>query len=209
MITRLSLLAFCLSTLPCWAFEGILYQTVKNYNGTGNDVAITYYLKNTLCKVDMITSDKQATVHTIMVYDANTKVAKTYFPSDKATAAEKVYYQINSDQISGSVSNLTSKKTTESKTINTHPADKWIVNSSLGKMDVWIATDIAIDWSLYRDLFKTSPEIQTLIDEGIKGFPIETQGADGKNIGKVDKVSTQTLPNSIFEVPSDYSLSGK
>jgi hypothetical protein len=96
--------------------------------------------------------------------------------------------------------------TQETKQINGFKCEKWVVVTSGGVYNVWITKDIDFDWSAYKDFFKTSVEVQALAKQGVKGFALLTEPANGNGSTTVDTVSAHTLAANTFIVPAEYKL---
>jgi hypothetical protein len=203
MKLKLAILPLCLIALQVFGFEGTIKQTVRNYNGTGNDVTMTWFLSAHNCRVDMAATGKdlKAASNTVLLLDPAAKTLRTY---EAGGAGEKVYFQVPASAISGDASNIGVTKTTETKKIQGYNCEKWTVNAGGSSYDVWITRDIDFDAAAYRDFFKGSMEIQALAQQGVKGFALLTESHSGANASTVEKVAAQAVPASTFVVPSEY-----
>jgi len=204
MKLKLAILPLCLIVLNAFGFEGTVKQTVKNYNGTGTDVSMTWYIGSHSCRLDMTATGKDTkSSNTVLLMDPATKTLSTY---DAGATGQKVYFQLPASAISGTASDVNVSKTTDTKQIQGYKCEKWTVTTGGSTYDVWITRDIDFDAAAYRDFFKSGPEIQALAQQGVKGFPLLTESATGANASSVEKVTVQAIPASAFSIPSDYTL---
>lgn len=205
MKLKLAILPLCLIALHVFGFEGTIKQTVKNYNGTGNDVTLTWFLSAHSCRIDMAATGKdlKAASNTVLLLDPAAKMLRTY---EAGGAGEKVYFQASSSAISGDATNIGVTKTTDTRKIQGYNCEKWVVNSGGSSYDVWITRDIDFDAPAYKDFFKGSMEMQALAQQGVKGFAMLTESHSGANAATVEKVAAQAVSSSTFSVPSDYKL---
>jgi hypothetical protein len=204
MKLKLIILPLCLIVVNAFAFEGSVRQSIKNYNGTGTNVEMTWYLSSHGCRVDMAATGKDVNSNTVLLFDPTTKTLKTY--EANASGAQKFYFQVNASSISGDVSIISVNPTQEVKQIQGYKSEKWVVVTSKGTFNVWITRDIDFDWSAYKDFFKSSAEIQALAQQGVKGFPMMTEAVGGSNAASVEAVAAQTLSGTTFAVPTGYTL---
>lgn len=195
--------AFCLMALRTFAFEGTIKQTIKNYNGTGIDVTMSWSVKGNNCRIDMKTSDKDAKGNTVLLMDAATKTLKTY---NDASGNEKFYFEVKTSDISAGVFDVSATRTTEVKVIKGFNCEKWTVRANGNIYTVWITKDVDMDWKVYQDFFKSGIEFQALALEGVKGFPILTESRNGSNDMTVDQLTPQAVSANVFTVPSEYKL---
>ncbi|MCW3127932.1 MAG: hypothetical protein JWO03_3590 [Bacteroidetes bacterium] len=204
MKLKLAILPLCLIALNVFGFEGTISQSITNYNGSGNNVKITWYLGAHNCRLDMSATGKDlAGGNTVMVLDAAAKTLRTY---ESGGAGEKVYFEVNTSAISGSAPGVTVAKTTDTKKIQGYNCEKWTVTSAGASYDVWITKDIDFDAVAYKDFFKGSMEIQALAQQGVKGFPLLTESSNGTNAAAADKITKQTLGAETFSIPAGYKL---
>ena len=187
-----------------YAFEGTVKQVYKNYNGTGADVTMTWYIKGNNCRIDMTTSAKEAKGTTVLLIDATSQKLKMY--NDDASAPTRVYYDVSLADIASSSADVSIAKTTDTKTIQGYKCEKYQATNAHGAYDIWFTKDIAVDWSAIKDFFKESTEIQTLAKEGIKGFPLLTEAKDKGATMSVSAITVQALSSTTFTVPADYKL---
>ncbi len=203
MKLKLIIFPLCLIVINAFGFEGSIKQVVKNYNGTGTNMTMTWYLASHNCRIDMAASGKDVHSNSVLILDPASQTLKTY---ETTGAGEKLYYQVPAGSISGGMSIVSVSPTQESKQINGYKCEKWIIISSLGVYNVWITKDIDIDWSMYKEFFKTSVEIQALAQQGVKGFPMLTETGNGSNATSVETVSAQAVSSNTFTVPAEYKL---
>ena len=205
MKLKLAILPLCLIALNVFGFEGTVKQTIKNYNGTGNDVTMTWYIGAHSCRIDMSATGKdlKSASNTVLLFESATKTLKTY---EASGPGEKVYFQVNASAISGGVVDVNVTKTTETKKIQGYNCEKWAITAGGSSYDVWITRDIDFDAAAYKDFFKNSMEIQALAQQGVKGFALLTESHNGMNAGSVEKVTAQTVSAETFTVPSEYKL---
>lgn len=204
MKLKLIIFPLCLIALHAFAFEGTIKQTIKNYNGSGSDLTTTWYLSTHNCRMDMAISGKDVNSNTVLILDPAASTIKTYEAS--STATQKSYFQINASSISGGVTIASVTASSDAKQINGYKCEKWTVVTSVGVYNIWVAKDIDFDWAPYKNLLKTSVEVQTLASQGIKGFPMMTESVGGNNSSAVESVSAQPLAANTFTVPSEYKL---
>ena len=204
MKLKLILFPLCLIAIHAFGFEGTIKQTIKNYNGSGSDVTMTWYLGANNCRIDMAVTGKDVNSNTVFILDPASSTIKTY--EANSSAAQKSYFQINAATISGGVSIASLTASSDVKQINGYKCEKWTVVTSVGVYNIWVAKDIDIDWVPYKNLLKTSVEVQTLASQGIKGFPMMTEAISGNNSAIVESVSKQPLASNTFTVPSEYTL---
>ena len=205
MKLKLTLLPLCLLTLHAFAFEGIIKQNVKNYNGKGTNMTITWYLGAQNCRMDITASGKDINSNTVLIMDPASKTFKT-FETTAAANAQKVYFQLKAADISGDVNVISVNKTGETKNIQGYNCEKWIIATTSGSCTSWITKDIDFDCAIYRDFLKSSVEIQALAAQGVKGFPIMTEGRDGANETSVDKITAQSISAESYAIPEGYTL---
>ena len=204
MKLKLAILPLCLIVLNAFGFEGTLKQTIKNYNGSGTDVAMTWSIGAHSCRVDMNIPGKDGKVsNTVLLMDPVSKTLKTY---EAGAPGDKVYYQFPMSAIGGGITDITVAKTTETKQMQGHKCEKWSVTAGGMSYDMWVARDVDFDAVTYKDFFRTSIEIQALAHESVKGFVLMTESKTGANASTVDKVSAQVVPAATLSVPSDYKL---
>jgi hypothetical protein len=87
MKLKLAILPLCLIVLNAFGFEGTLRQAVKNYNGSGTDVMMTWSIGAHSCRVDMNIPGKDGKVsNTVLLMDPVAKTLKTY---EAGTTGEK------------------------------------------------------------------------------------------------------------------------
>jgi hypothetical protein len=156
------------------------------------------------CRVDMLASGKDVNSNTVLILDPASRTLKTY--EANASGAQKLYFQVDASSISASLSVISVNPTQEVKQINGYKCEKWLVVTSVGAYNVWVTRDIDIDWSVYKDFFKSSIEVQALANQGVKGFPMLTESANGTNNASVESVSAQTVSANAFTVPAEYTL---
>lgn len=203
MKLKLIIFPLCLIVINAFGFEGSIKQTVKNYNGTGTTVNMTWYLGPHNCRVDMSASGKDVNSNTVLILDPSSKMLKTY---ETGGNGQKLYFQVDASGIAGNMSVISVSVTQETKQIGGFKCEKWVVVTSAGVYNVWITKDIDFDWSAYKDFFKTSVEIQALAMQGVKGFAMLTEPANGNSAATVETVSAQTMTSNTFTVPSEYQL---
>ena len=204
MKLKLIIFPLCLIALHAFGFEGSIKQIVKNYNGTGTTVTMTWYLTPHSYRVDMAASGKDVNSNSVFIMDPTTKTLKTYESS--GGAGQKLYFQVNAGTISGDLSIISVNITQEAKQINGYKCEKWVVVTTAGTYNVWITRDIDADWSAYKDFFKTSIEVQAMASQGVKGFAMLTESNNGNNSASVENVAVKTISADTFLVPSDYTL---
>ena len=203
MKLKLAILPLCLIALNVFGFEGTVKQSVTNYNGTGTNVSMTWYLTNGGCRIDMVATGKDLKGGTtVLLINPATQTLSTY----EVGGAEKVYFQVSASSISGDAPNVSVTKTAETKKIQGYTGEKWVVIGQGGTYDVWITKDIDFNAAQYKDFFKGSMEIQALAQQGVKGFPLLTESHTGANASTVEKVSAQAISASTLSVPADYQL---
>lgn len=203
MKLKLLILPFCIIVLNAFGFEGTIKQTVKNYNGTGTDISMIWYFGANKCKLEMAASGKSINSHTVIILDPQAKNLKTY---EAGGTGAKVYYQIDAATISNGLNILSSTPTQETKQINGYKCEKWIVVSSIGAYNVWVAKDVDIDWAGYKDLMKTSVEIQALAGAGVKGFPMLTEAIGSNSTSTVESVTVKSQTSETFAIPAEYTV---
>lgn len=205
MKLKLIIFPLCLIVVNAFGFEGSIKQTVKNFNGSGTTINMTWYLGPQNCRVDMSAAGKDVNSNSVLILDPSSKVVKTYETST-AAGAQKLYFQVDASGIAGDMSVISVNTTQESKQINGFKCEKWVVVTSVGTYNVWITKDIDFDWSAYREFFKNSVEVQALATQGVKGFAMLTEPVNGSNGSSVETVSAHTLAANTFTVPSEYQL---
>jgi hypothetical protein len=151
----------------------------------------------------MSASGKDVNSNSVLILDPKAKTLKTF---ETGGTGQKLYFQVNANDISGNVSIMTINVTQEAKQINGYKCEKWVVITSVGTYNVWVTRDIDFDWSGYKDFFKTSVEVQALAQQGVKGFAMLTEPSNGSNASSVSAVAPQTLASNTFTVPSGYTL---
>jgi hypothetical protein len=204
MKLKLIIFPLCLIVINAFGFEGSIKQVVKNYNGTGATVTMNWQFGPHNCRVDMAASGKDVNSNTVLILDPASRTLKTY--EANASGAQKLYFQVDASSISASLSVISVSPTQEVKQINGYKCEKWLVVTSAGAYNVWVTRDIDIDWSVYKDFFKSSIEVQALANQGVKGFPMLTESANGTNNASVESVSAQSVAANAFSVPSEYTL---
>ena len=203
MKLKLIIFPLCLIAIHAFGFEGTVKQVIKNYNGTGSNVTMTWYLSQHNCRVDMAASGKDASSNSVLILNPASQTIKTYDANPKG---DKVFFQVSASSVSSNMAIVSVSPTQESKQINGYKCEKWVVVATTGVYNVWVARDIDMDWSGYKNMLKTSVEIQALANQGVKGFPMLTESANGSNNASVESVSTQASDANTFSVPSDYKL---
>ena len=203
MKLKLIIFPLCLIVINAFGFEGSIKQTVKNYNGTGTTVNMTWYLGPQNCRVDMAAAGKDVNSNSVLILDPASKTLKTY---EANGAGQKLYFQVDASGISGNMSLISVNMTQESKQIAGFKCEKWVVVTSAGVYNVWITKDIDFDWSAYKDFFKTSVEVQALATQGVKGFAMLTEPVNGSNASSVETVSAHAVAANMFTVPAEYKL---
>lgn len=204
MKLKLIIFPLCLIVLNAFGFEGTVKQTVKNYNGTGTSITMTWYLGPNNCRIDMAASGKDVNSNTVLIMDPATKMLKTY--ETNGAGPQKLYFQVNASSISGEVSIINVNVTQDVKQINGYKCEKWVVITTSGTYNVWVTKDIAIDWSAYKEFFKTSIDIQAMAQQGVKGFAMLVESNSGANASSVETVTPQTIAATTFTVPAEYKL---
>ena len=203
MKLKLAILPLCLIALNVFGFEGTVKQTVKNYNGTGTNVTLTWYLGAHSCRVDMNASGKDLKgSNTVVIVDPAAGLLRTY----EAGGAQKVYFQVAPAAISGGVGEVQVTKTADIKMIQGFSCEKWTVTVGSALYNVWITRDIDFDAAAYREFFKNNLEIQALAQQGVKGFALLTESGTGVNASNVEKVTKQAVSAETLSVPSDYTM---
>ena len=95
--------------------------------------------------------------------------------------------------------------TNEDKSIAGTPCQYAVLKSSYGQLEVWVASQIAFDLSLYRSLFQTMGFSEKEITDKITGFPLIMRISDAAGnivyIQQTDEVKQLTLAENLFEVP--------
>jgi len=203
MKLKLIIFPLCLIVMNAFGFEGSIKQTVKNYNGTGTDLNMTWYLGPKNCRIDMDASGKDVKSSTVLIMDGATQTLKTY---ETTGAGQKLYYQMDASSIDGNMSLISVNVTQETKQINGYKCEKWVVVTTLGTSNVWVTRDIAYDWSAYKSFFKSSAEIQALASQNVKGFAMLTEPVSGNVNIAVESVDVHTLAANTFTVPTEYKL---
>lgn len=203
MKLKLIIFPLCLIVLHAFGFEGTIKQDVKNYNGTGTNITITWYMGPHNCRLDMTQSGRDVNSSSVLILDPTTQTFKTY---NLNIPGPKNYFQMNVSGITGGVSIVSVTATQEVKQINGYKCEKWVVVASTGTFNVWITRDIDFDWSAYKDFFKTNVEAQALIHQNVKGFPMLTEPTGSNGTSAVEVVSAQTLAPVTFTVPAEYTL---
>ena len=200
---KLIIFPLCLIVLNVFGFEGTIKQVVNNYNGTGTNITLTWYLGPHNCRMDMTQSGKDVNTTSVLILDPSTQTFNTY---NLNVPGPKNYFQMKASDIGGGVSILSVTPTQDVKQINGYTCEKWVVVASSGSFNVWITKDIDFDWAPYKDFFKTNVEAQALIRQGVKGFPMLTEPLTGTGASNVETVSAQVLGANTFTVPTDYTL---
>jgi hypothetical protein len=203
MKLKLIIFPLCLIVLNAFGFEGTIKQEVKNYNGTGTNITMTWYLGAHNCRIDMAQSGKDINSNSVLLLDPATQTFKTY---NLNVPGPKNYFQVKASDITGSLSIVSVIATQEEKQINGYKCEKWVVVASSGTYNVWITKGIDFDWAAYKDFFKTNIEVQALIHQNVKGFPMLTESATGSGSSAVETVTAQALTSETFTVPADYTL---
>jgi hypothetical protein len=204
MKLKLIIFPLCLIVINAFGFEGSIKQTVKNYNGSGTTVNMTWYLGPQNCRVDMSAAGKDVNSNSVLILDPATKTLKTY--ETNGAAGQKLYFQVDASGISGNMSLISVNVTQESKTIGGFKCTKWVVVTSAGVYNVWVTKDIDFDWSAYKEFFKTSVEVQALATQGVKGFAMLTEPVNGSNASSVESVAPHAVAANMFTVPAEYKL---
>jgi hypothetical protein len=204
MKLKLIIFPLCLIVINAFGFEGSVKQVIKNYNGTGATITMNWSIGQHSCRIDMAATGKDVNSNTVLILDPASHTLKTY--ETGGNSAQKLCFQVDPSNISGNMTIMSVNPTQEVKQINGYKCEKWVVISSTGASNVWISRDIDVDWSVYKDFFKTSPEIQALINQGVKGFPMLTESTNGSNNVSVESVSAQSIPASSFIVPAEYKI---
>jgi hypothetical protein len=204
MKLKLTILPLCLIVLNAFGFEGTIKQSVTNYNGTGTNVAMTWYIGAHSCRLDMTATGKDVqSGNSVLLLDPSAKTLRTY---EAAGSAEHIYYEVPAAAISGTASDVSVTKTNDTKQIQGYKCEKWSVTSGGASYDIWITRDIDFDAASYKDFFKASIEIQALAQQGVRGFPMLTESKTGANASSVQSISPRALSGETFTVPSDYKL---
>jgi hypothetical protein len=203
MKLKLIIFPLCFIVLHAFGFEGAITQEAKNYNGTGTDVTITWYMGPHNCRIDMVQSGKDVNSSSVLIFDPATQTFKTY---NLNLSGPKNYFQVNVSGITGGVSIISVTATQEVKQINGYKCEKWVIVASSGTFNVWITRDIDFDWSAYKDFFKTNVEAQALIHQNVKGFPMLTEPAGSNGPITVGAVTARALASATFTVPAEYTL---
>ncbi len=202
MKLKLAILPLCLIAMNVFGFEGTVKQSVTNFNGSGNNATMTWYIGAGSCRIDMDITGKDANGGTtVLLLNPATQSLTMY-----SLSGDKVYYQMNASAVSGDATNVIVNKTTETKKISGYTCEKWTVMNTSGSYDVWITKDIDFNAAQYKDLFKGSMELQALAQQGVKGFPLLTESRNGANAAVTEKVTPGALPAGALSVPSDYKL---
>jgi hypothetical protein len=204
MKLKLIIFPLCMIAMHAFGFEGSIKQVVKNYNGTGTTLTMTWYLSAHNYRVDMAASGKGINSNSVFIMDAASQTLKTYEAS--GGAGKKLYFQVDAGSIAGDLSIISVNITQEVRQINGYKCEKWIVVTSSGTYNVWITRTIDADWSSYKSFFKTSVEIQALASQGVRGFAMLTESNNGNNTMGVETVSIQAVPAITFAIPSEYTL---
>lgn len=201
---RFAIVPLCLISIQALAFEGIIKQQVKNYNGSGTTMTMTWSLAAQKCRLDVAVSAKDISSSTVMIADPSTGVLKTY--NAGAAGSQKFFFQVNSSDITSDLSIISVNPTADLRQILGYKCEKWVVITSKGNYTIWISKDIDFDCGLYKDFFKSSPEIQALASQHIKGFPMLSESSTGVNGSSTTDVSTKAVDAGSFTIPSDYKL---
>jgi Domain of unknown function (DUF4412) len=207
MKLKLIIFPLCLVVLNAFGFEGTIKQTVKNYNGSGNDVTVTWYLSQQHCRMDVAAIGyKGANTNTVFIMDPASKSMKMY-ENANAGNGQKLYFQADAGSITGGVSVISVSPTQETRQISGFRCEKWVVATSNGSFNLWVTKDIDFDWTAYKDFFKASVEVQALINQGVKGFVMATEPVSGTSgVTTVESASSHALASDTFTVPSEYKL---
>jgi hypothetical protein len=203
MKLKLAILPLCLIALNVFGFEGTIKQTVKNYNGTGTNVTMTWYIGAHNCRIDMNASggDLKGS-NSVVLVDPGANMLKTY---EIGGAGPKNYFAVNAAAISGGLGEVKVTKTADIKVIQGYSCEKWTVTVGAAMYNVWITRDIDFDAAAYKEFFKNSIEIQALAQQGIKGFALLTESGTGTNASTSEKVTKQPLSAETFSVPAGYT----
>ena len=205
MKLKLFIFPLCLIVLNAFGFEGTVKQTVKNYNGTGTNITMTWYLGPKNCRIDMAASGKDVNSNTVLIMDPATQMLKTY-EANSAAGTQKLYFQVNASSITGEVNIINVNVTSETKQVNGYKCEKWVVITTTGTYNVWVTKDIAIDWAGYKNFFRNSVEVQALAQQGVKGFAMLVESNSGANASSVESVTPQAVAATVYTVPADYTL---
>ena len=204
MKLKLIIFPLCLIVINAFGFEGSIKQVVKNYNGTGATVTMNWQFGAHACRVDMAATGKDVNSNTVLILDPASRTLKTY--EANGSGAQKLYFQVDAANISASMSVMSVNPTQEVKQINGYKCEKWVVLTSIGAYNVWVTREIDVDWSVYKEFFKSSVEAQALANQGVKGFVMLTESANGTNNASVESVSAKSIAANEFTVPTEYTL---
>lgn len=204
MKLKLAILPLCFAALHAFGFEGTVKQSVTNFNGSGSNAQMTWYIGASACRIDMTIIDKELKANnTVLLMNPAGQSMAMY---ETSGAGEKVYYQMNASAVSGEAMNIGVTRTAETKKIGGYNCEKWTIVNASGSYDVWITKDIDFNAAQYKDFFKGSLEIQALAQQGVKGFPMLTESHNGANASVTEKVTPGALPAGTLSVPAEYKL---
>ncbi|MFN8276548.1 MAG: DUF4412 domain-containing protein [Chitinophagales bacterium] len=184
------------------AFNGMVKQEVKNYNGSGTTLEYTWYFNEKGCRVDIDINGQDGPVKTVFLANASVSSIKMYTVDQKS--AEKHVFDIEPVKAPAEVQLLSVRATGEKKTIAGYACEKYEIVTNTAKIETWITQAIAVDWSNYQNLFRSSPEILMMAREGIRGFALESTATNNQNTTTLVKATTATQAASLFDVPADY-----
>lgn len=204
MKLKLAILPLCLIAMHAFGFEGTVKQSVTNFNGSGSNATMTWYIGAGACRIDMTIIDKELKANnTVLLMNPSSQAITMY---ETSGTGEKVYYQMNASAVSGDAMNIMVNKTTETKKIGGYNCEKWTVMNNGGTYDVWITKDIDFNAAQYKDFFKGSMEIQALAQQGVKGFPMLTESRTGANASVTNTVTPGAVSAATLSVPAEYKL---
>lgn len=204
MKLKLAILPLCFVALHAFGFEGTVKQSVTNFNGSGANAQMTWYIGASSCRIDMTIVDKELKANNTVLLMNPAGQSMTMY--ETSGTGEKVYYQMNASAVSGDAMNIGVTRTTETKKIGGYNCEKWTIVNASGSYDVWITKDIDFNAAQYKDFFKGSLEIQALAQQGVKGFPMLTESRTGANASVTEKVTPGALPAGTLSVPAEYKL---
>ncbi|MFN8310145.1 MAG: DUF4412 domain-containing protein [Chitinophagales bacterium] len=190
-------------SLGASAFDGTIKQQVKNYNGSGNTFDYTWYFSSKGLRFDLEFNGKDGKTNTVFLTDALVSKIQMYTIDGKAS--EKHIFDIETSKASADVQIITSRATGEKKVISGYNCEKYEIVTNTTKIESWITKDIAVDWTNYQNLFRNSPEVLMMAREGIKGFSLESNSANGQNAISLTKVIAGSPAESVFSIPAGYT----
>jgi Domain of unknown function (DUF4412) len=200
-----ALLIGLLVSTQIFAFEGVITQIAKNYMNMGKDFTFKWYINPTQIRMEVMGAQPDGKpYHGVNIIDAKRQVMMMYTLTP--TPPTKMYLEIPKAEMRGDASVFSGSKTVEVKQVFGKSCHKWEAKDPKSGTWEWVAEDIDIDWTVFAPYLLTSPIIQVLAKNGVKGFPLQTDTKTQAATVVVNQIEAKPISRELFAPPTGYTM---